>query len=95
MFDHRMTRRESLHTLLKLTGTAAVAAAGLWPSTARSASQQRRFLIEAVTKSEKASVAILASAAGNSNNGQRAAPASVKHPDHFKSLRMDCLRVIG
>ena len=57
MFDHRMTRRESLHTLLKLTGTAA--AAGLWPSTARSASQQRRFLIEAVTKSEKASVAIL------------------------------------
>jgi uncharacterized protein (DUF362 family) len=59
MFDHRMTRRESLHTLLKLTGTAAVAAAGLWPSTARSASQQRRFLIEAVTKSEKASVAIL------------------------------------
>ena len=59
MFDHRMTRRESLHTLLKLTGTAAVSAVGLWPSTARSASQQRRFLIEAVTKSEKASVAIL------------------------------------
>jgi len=59
MFDHRITRRESLHTLLKLTGTAAVAAAGLWPSTAPSASQQTRFLIEAVAESEKASVAIL------------------------------------
>ena len=59
MFDHWMTRRESLHTLLKLTGTAAAAAAGIWPSTARSASQQRRFLIEAVAKSEKANSAFL------------------------------------
>jgi len=59
MFDHRMTRRESLHTLVKLTGTAAAAASGLWPSTARSASQQRRFLIEAVAKSENANASIL------------------------------------
>ena len=59
MFDHQITRRESLHTLLKITGTAAAAAAGLWPSTALSASQQRRFLIEAVAKSETASVSNL------------------------------------
>jgi uncharacterized protein (DUF362 family) len=59
MFDHQITRRESLRTLLKITGTAAAAAAGLWPSTALSASQQRRFLIEAVAKSETASVSNL------------------------------------
>ncbi len=60
MFDHRMTRRESLHTLLTLTGAAAVATtAGLWPPTARSAALQRRFLIEAVAKSETASVSSL------------------------------------
>jgi uncharacterized protein (DUF362 family) len=59
MFDHPMTRRESVHTLLKLTGSAAAAAAGLWPSAARSASPQRRFLIEAVAESEKVSVAFL------------------------------------
>ncbi len=39
--------------------------------------------------------ATVALAAGNSNNGHRAAPASVIHPDHFKSLRIDSLRVIG
>jgi uncharacterized protein (DUF362 family) len=59
MFDHRMTRRESLHTLLKLTGAAAAATTGLWPSTVRSASVPRGLLIEAVAKSGRASVSAL------------------------------------
>jgi uncharacterized protein (DUF362 family) len=59
MFDHRMTRRESLHTLLKLTGSAALAGAGFWPAAARGASQQRRFLVEAVAQGEAVTVPAL------------------------------------
>lgn len=59
LFDHRMTRRESLHTLLKLSGTAALAGAGLWPTAARSAAQQKGFYIEAVAQTEGVSVPAL------------------------------------
>lgn len=59
MFDHRMTRRESLHTLLKLSGTAALAGAGLLPGLARSASQQQRFVVEAVAQSQGLTVPVL------------------------------------
>ena len=58
-FDHRMTRRESLHTLLKLSGSAALAGAGLWPTAARSAAQQKGFYIEVVARTEGVTVPAL------------------------------------
>ena len=59
LFDHRMTRRESLRTLLKLSGTAALAGAGLWPAAARSAANPQPFLLEAVARTEPISVPTL------------------------------------
>ena len=58
LFDHPMTRRQSLHTLLKISGTAALACAGLRPTAVHSA-QQRRFIVEAVAQTEGISVAAL------------------------------------
>ncbi|KPJ75767.1 MAG: hypothetical protein AMJ54_14075 [Deltaproteobacteria bacterium SG8_13] len=54
-----MTRRETLHTLLKLTGTATLAGAGFWPTAARSAAQRRRFYIEVAARFEGTDVKTL------------------------------------
>lgn len=59
IFDHRMTRRQSLHTLLKLAGSAALAGAGFRPTSARGASRQQRFLIEALAQSDTVTVPAL------------------------------------